>query len=143
VTSALILLLCLSVALHESGTRNALLGPWLNNTEVYLTPYISTQNHTTEGEVVVAIIVWYLDFQLPMQSVPITTNVVSSNLDQGEVYNIMWSSLSVTCDRSVVFSGSTGFLYHLNWPPRYYWNVVESGVKHHRINKQTLLLQDK
>jgi hypothetical protein len=25
-----------------------------------------------------------------MQSVPITTEVVSSNLDQGEVYNIMW-----------------------------------------------------
>jgi hypothetical protein len=24
------------------------------------------------------------------QSVPITTDVVSSNLDQGEVYNIMW-----------------------------------------------------
>ena len=29
-----------------------------------------------------------LDLQLPMQSVPITTDVVSSNLDQGEVYNI-------------------------------------------------------
>ena len=28
VTSALILLLFLSVALHESGTRNALLSPW-------------------------------------------------------------------------------------------------------------------
>jgi hypothetical protein len=27
--------------------------------------------------------------QLPMKSVPITTDVVSSNLDQGEVYNIM------------------------------------------------------
>jgi hypothetical protein len=26
--------------------RNALLGPWLNNTEVYLTPFIGTQNHT-------------------------------------------------------------------------------------------------
>jgi hypothetical protein len=25
-----------------------------------------------------------------MQSVPITTDVVSSNLDQGKVYNIMW-----------------------------------------------------
>jgi len=25
-----------------------------------------------------------------MQSVPITTDVVSSNLDQGVVYNIMW-----------------------------------------------------
>jgi hypothetical protein len=27
--------------------------------------------------------------QLPMQAVPITTDGVSSNLDQGEVYNIM------------------------------------------------------
>ena len=26
---------------------------------------------------------------IPMQSVPITTDVVSLNLDQGEVYNIM------------------------------------------------------
>jgi hypothetical protein len=26
-------------------------------------------------------IVWYLDLQLPMQSVPITTDIVSSNLD--------------------------------------------------------------
>ena len=30
-----------------------------------------------------------LDLQLPMQSVPITTDVVSSNLDHVEVYNIM------------------------------------------------------
>jgi hypothetical protein len=35
-----------TVALHESSTRNTLLGPLLNNTEVYLTPFISTQNHT-------------------------------------------------------------------------------------------------
>ena len=27
---------------------------------------------------------------LAMQSVPITTDVVSSNFDQGEVYNILW-----------------------------------------------------
>jgi hypothetical protein len=38
-----------------------------------------------------------------MHSVPIITDV-SLNLDQGEVYNFMWSSLSVTCARSVVFS---------------------------------------
>jgi len=37
----------------------------------------------------VAVIVWELDLQLPMQSVLITTDVVISNLDQGEVYNIM------------------------------------------------------
>jgi hypothetical protein len=30
-----------------------------------------------------------LVLQLPMQSVPIVINIVSSNLDHGEVYNIM------------------------------------------------------
>ena len=40
--------------------------------------------------VVVAVIVWFLDLQLPMQSVPITTDFVSSNLDQGKVFNIIW-----------------------------------------------------
>ena len=62
-------------------------------------------------EVVVAVFVWLLDLQLPMQSMPITTDVVSSNLDHGEVYNIMLYSLSVTCGRSVVFSGSSDFLH--------------------------------
>ena len=57
---------------------------------------------------VVAVFVWQLDLQLPMQSVPITTDVVSSNLDQGKVYNIIKYSLSVTCDTSVVFSGPLG-----------------------------------
>ena len=52
VMSALILLQFLFVALHESGTRKALLDPWLNNTEVYLIPFISTQNHTIAGEVI-------------------------------------------------------------------------------------------
>jgi len=40
VTSALILLPFFSVVLHESGTRNALLGPLQNNSAVYLTPLL-------------------------------------------------------------------------------------------------------
>jgi len=36
-----------------------------------------------------AVIAWWLDLQLPMQTVPLTTDVVSSDLNQGEVYNIM------------------------------------------------------
>jgi hypothetical protein len=33
----------------------------------------------------------FMDLQLPLQTVPIPTDaVVSSNLDQGDVYNIMW-----------------------------------------------------
>ena len=40
---------------------------------------------------VVDVVVWYLDLQLPMQSVPITTNIVSSNPTQARctIYNIM------------------------------------------------------
>jgi hypothetical protein len=34
------------------------------------------------------VVLWYLDLQLPMQSVPITTKVVSSNPVHGEVYSI-------------------------------------------------------
>ena len=29
------------------------------------------------------------------------------------------------------FSGYSGFLHQYNWSPRYSWNFVESGVKHH------------
>ena len=50
-------------------------------------------------------------YKTPIQTVPITTDFVSLNLDQGEVYNIMRKSLSVTCVRSVVFSGYSGFLH--------------------------------
>jgi hypothetical protein len=38
--------------------------------------------------VVSKVIVWLLDLQLPAQSMPITTNVVSSNPAHGEVYSI-------------------------------------------------------
>ena len=90
--------------------------------------------YTTTDGTVVAVIVWQLDLQLRMQSVPIITDVVSSNPSQGEVYNIMWYRLSVTCGRTGVFSGYSGFLH---WPPRYNWNIVESGVKNHKTNQTT------
>jgi hypothetical protein len=38
--------------------------------------------------VVVVMIIWWSELQLPMQSVPITTNVVSSNPVHGEVHSI-------------------------------------------------------
>jgi hypothetical protein len=51
-----------------------------------------------------------LDLQLPMQSVPITTDVVSSNLDQGEVQHYMIKFVS---DLRQV----GGFLRVLRFPP--------------------------
>ena len=67
-----------------------------------------------------------------MQSVPITTDVVSSNLDQGEVQHYVIKFVS---DLRQV----GGFLRVLRIPPlikltpRYTWNIAE----HHQANKQT------
>jgi hypothetical protein len=46
--------------------------------------------------------------QLPMQSVPITTKVVSSNLDHGEVYLIQPYVVKFVCGFLRVSDGSTG-----------------------------------
>jgi len=55
----------------------------------------------------------------------------------GEVYSIQHyvrTSLSVTSNRSVVFSRYSGFLHQLKILPWYNWNIVESGVKQHKPN---------
>ena len=61
---------------------------------------------------VVVVMVWRLDFQLPKQSVPITTVVVSSNLDQGEVYVQHYGIKFVSDLRQ-----ADGFLRVLRLPP--------------------------
>ena len=72
--------------------------------------------------------------QLPVWSVHITTKVVSSNPVHGEVYSIKhWSSLSVTCDRSVDFSGYSNFRHKSSK-----WNIFESCVKHLTSNGQMM-----
>jgi hypothetical protein len=48
--------------------------------------------------------------------------------------------LLVTCDRSVVSSWYTDFLHQYNWLPRYNWNIVESGVKHHKSSPLVAIL---
>ena len=42
--------------------------------------------------------------------------------------------LSPPNDRSVHFSGYSGFLHQYHWMPRYNWKIVQSGVKHHNLN---------
>jgi len=46
-----------------------------------------------------------LDLQLPVQLVPITTKVVSSNPAHGEVYSIQHYVIKFVSDLSVVFLG--------------------------------------
>jgi hypothetical protein len=47
---------------------------------------------------VVVVIVWYLDLQLPVQSVPITTKGVSSNSAHGDLYSIQHYVLKFVSD---------------------------------------------
>ena len=56
-------------------------------------------------------VVWLLDLQLPLQSVSITTKVVSSKPAHGEVHSIKHNVIQFVSDRSVFFSKYSGFLY--------------------------------
>jgi len=58
-------------------------------------------------------IVWQLELQLPVQSVPITAKVVSSNLTHGEVYLIQHYVIKFVSDLRQV----GGFLQVLLSPP--------------------------
>ena len=48
--------------------------------------------------IVVVVIAWKLDLQLSMQSVPITTKVMSSNPAHGEVYSIQYYVVTFVSD---------------------------------------------
>jgi hypothetical protein len=60
---------------------------------------------------IISNVVIKLDLQLPVQSVTITTNVVSSNPANGEVYSIQHYMIKFVSDLwwSVVFSEYSGF----------------------------------
>ena len=54
------------------------------------------------------VIVWYLDLQLPVQSMHITTNVASSNPVHGEVYSIQHYVIKFDSDLRQVGGFSLG-----------------------------------
>ena len=64
--------------------------------------------------VVVVVSVWWLDIQLTVQSVHITTKVVSSNTAHGALHSMQQYviRLSVICDRSMVFFLGTPVFLH-------------------------------
>ena len=59
------------------------------------------------------VITWYLDLQLPVQSLPITTTVASSNPTHGKVYLIQHYVIKFVSDLQQV----GGFLQVLRFPP--------------------------
>ena len=59
------------------------------------------------------VIVWQVDLQLPVQSVPITTKFESSNLAHGEVYSIQHYVIKFVSDLRQV----GGFFWVLRFLP--------------------------
>ena len=71
-----------------------------------------------------------------MQSVPIITIVVGSNPTHGDVYSIQHYVITFVSDMGqcyMFFSDLSGFHHQWNVPPRYSWNIVESGIKCHNL----------
>jgi hypothetical protein len=71
-----------------------------------------------------------------MQSVPITTDVVSSNLNHGEVYNIMLIDclrmLNTTFNNiSVLLVEETGVPRENHWPVASDWQTLSHNVVYH------------
>jgi hypothetical protein len=56
-----------------------------------------------ENGTVVVVIVWKCDLQLPVQSVPITTETLSSNPTHGVVYSIQHFVIKFVSDLQLVF----------------------------------------
>ena len=59
------------------------------------------------------VIAWLLDLQLPVQSVPIITKVVSSNPVHGEAYSLQHHVIKIVSEWRQV----DGFLRVLQFPP--------------------------
>ena len=72
----------------------------------------------------------------------ISTNVVSSNPVHREVYTTQHYVMKFVSDLRQVggFLRVLWFSPPINRPPRSNWNIVESGVKHHKPPKPTSLL---
>ena len=66
----------------------------------------------------------------------VSTYVVSSNTVHGEVFSIQHYVIQFVSDLRQVggFFPSSSYLHQQNWPPRYNWNIVESGDKHHKLS---------
>jgi hypothetical protein len=62
---------------------------------------------------IVVVIIWWLNLQLPVKSLPITTKVVSSNPVHGKVYPIQHYAMKFVGDLRQV----GGFLQVFPFPP--------------------------
>ena len=84
----------------------------MSSSLIHVDTFFVIHNTSIQGADLI-VIVWQFDLQLPMESVPITTNVVSSNLIHGKVYSIQHYMIKFVSDLRQV----SGFLRVFRFPP--------------------------
>ena len=84
----------------------------MSSSRIHVDTFFVIHNTFIQGADMI-VIVWQFDLQLPMESVPITTNVVSSNLIHGKVYSIQHYMIKFVSDLRQV----SGFLRVFRFPP--------------------------
>jgi hypothetical protein len=79
-------------------------------------------------------VLWLFDLQKPTQSMPITTKVVSSNSTYFKVYSMQHYVIKFVSHLRLVGVFLLVLLFPpaIKQPPWYLYNIVESGVKHHK-----------
>ena len=82
--------------------------------------------YTLKGGAVLVVIVWYLDLNLPIQSLPITTKSCEFESYSGKVYLIQLHVIKFVCDLQLVdgFPQVLWFPLPKNWPSRYITEIL-------------------
>jgi hypothetical protein len=82
------------------------------SSEACLLSFEGINSHSVQCFDIMVVIIWLLDLQPPMQSVPMATKVVSFNPTHGEVYSIQHYVIKFVSDlqQSVIFSMYSCFL---------------------------------
>ena len=113
---------------------------WISTNKCNYNVFSSIRTYCYSKEDIPEFVIYPLMYSqfLPVKPVTITTRIVSSNPVHGEMYSIQHYVIKFVSDLRQ-FGGVLLVLRFpaiiKKWPPRYNWNIFESGIKHHKPNQ--------
>jgi hypothetical protein len=107
-------------------------------------------DHHCVLEIIWSVISWYLSYHLSFPKKHGVALLISLSIEHKWTWSRCELTTSVLIGTDYIGSCKSNsrlcrrqrhsqqtHIVPLNWPPRYNWNIVESGLKHHQTNKQT------